>query len=175
MKEIVLFSEDKIKSRVKALAEEINSHYGDEDIVAIPLLRGGVMFATDLVRYLKIPVEMDFLTTSSYGFSESSSGNVNILTDLRTDIRDRNVLLIDDIIDTGKTLFEVKKFIESKSPKSINICTMLDKPSRREADIKSDFVGFEVDDLFIVGYGLDYKNFYRNIPYIFVFGEDDNA
>lgn len=174
MRKSVLFDEKTIVNRVKEVADEINGEYGGKPIVAIPLLRGGIMFATDLIRNLKCPVEVDFLTTSSYGFSDTSSGNVNILTDLRTDIEGKDVLIIDDIIDTGKTLFKVRDFLKTKNPNSIKICTMLDKPSRRDADISVDFCGFEVDDLFIVGYGLDYKNFYRNIPYIFVFEEDDN-
>lgn len=174
MRKSVLFDENTIVNRVKEVADEINGEYGDKPIVAIPLLRGGIMFATDLIRNLNCPVEVDFLTTSSYGFSDTSSGNVNILTDLRTDIEGKDVLIIDDIIDTGKTLYKVRDFLKTKNPNSIKICTMLDKPSRRDADISVDFCGFEVDDLFIVGYGLDYKNFYRNIPYIFVFEEDDN-
>lgn len=174
MRKSVLFDENTIVNRVKEVADEINGEYGDKPIVAIPLLRGGIMFATDLIRNLKCTVEVDFLTTSSYGFSDTSSGNVNILTDLRTDIEGKDVLILDDIIDTGKTLYKVRDFLKTKNPNSIKICTMLDKPSRRDADISVDFCGFEVDDLFIVGYGLDYKNFYRNIPYIFVFEEDDN-
>lgn len=174
MRKIILFDEEKILNKVEEVADQINSEYGDTPIVAIPLLRGGIMFATDLIKKLKCPVEVDFLTTSSYGFSETSSGNVNILTDLRTDIEGKDVLIIDDIIDTGKTLYKVREFLRTKNPNSIKICTMLDKPSRREADISVDFYGFEVDDLFIVGYGLDYQNFYRNVPYIFVFEKDDD-
>ena len=165
MRKTILFDEEKILNRVEEVADQINSEYGDTPIVAIPLLRGGIMFATDLIKKLKCPVEVDFLTTSSYGFSETSSGNVNILTDLRTDIEGKDVLIIDDII---------REFLRTKNPNSIKICTMLDKPSRREADISVDFYGFEVDDLFIVGYGLDYQNFYRNVPYIFVFEKDDD-
>lgn len=174
MRKTVLFDEKTILNRVREVADEINDEYGDKPIVAIPLLRGGIMFATDLIRNLKCSVELDFLTTSSYGFSETSSGNVNILSDLRTDIEGKDVIIIDDIIDTGKTLYKVRDFLKTKNPNSIKICTMLDKPSRRDADISVDFCGFEVDDLFIVGYGLDYQNFYRNIPYIFVFEKDDD-
>ncbi|MCI6610381.1 MAG: hypoxanthine phosphoribosyltransferase [Ezakiella sp.] len=173
MKRVVLFKEEEIERRVGELADELNKVYSGKEVVVIPLLRGGVVFAMDLVKKFKFPVEMDFLTTSSYGFSDTTSGNVNILNDIRTDVKGKDVLLVDDIIDTGKTLLKVKEFMLSKSPASIKVCTMLDKPSRRVEDIQPDFTGFKVEDLFIVGYGLDYQNFYRNIPYIFVFEKEE--
>ncbi len=169
----VLFSKEQIQERIDKVAEEINEYYKGEPIIVIPLLRGGFMFASDLVRRLDMLVEMDFITTASYGSGKVSSGDVKIFSDLRSNIEGKNVLIVDDIIDSGHTLKFIKDYIAIKKPKSLKIATMLDKPSRRTQDVNSDFVGFEVDDLFIVGYGLDYENNYRNIPYIFAFVEED--
>lgn len=169
----VLFSKEQIQERIDKVAEEINEYYKGEPIIVIPLLRGGFMFASDLVRRLDMLVEMDFITTASYGSGKVSSGDVKIFSDLRSNIEGKNVLIVDDIIDSGHTLKFIKDYIAIKKPKSLKISTMLDKPSRRTQDVNSDFVGFEVDDLFIVGYGLDYENNYRNIPYIFAFVEED--
>lgn len=169
----VLFSKEQIQERIDKVAEEINEYYKGEPIIVIPLLRGGFMFASDLVRRLDMLVEMDFITTASYGSGKVSSGDVKIFSDLRSNIEGKNVLIVDDIIDSGHTLKFIKDYIAIKKPNSLKIATMLDKPSRRTQDVNSDFVGFEVDDLFIVGYGLDYENNYRNIPYIFAFVEED--
>ena len=169
----VLFSKEQIQERIDKVAEEINEYYKGEPIIVIPLLRGGFMFASDLVRRLDMLVEMDFITTASYGSGKVSSGDVKIFSDLRSNIEGKNVLIVDDIIDSGHTLKFIKDYIAIKKPKSLKIATMLDKPSRRTQDVNSDFVGFEVDDLFIVGYGLDYENNYRNIPYILEFVEED--
>ncbi len=168
-KEKVLFSREEIFQRVKELGEEISNDYEGGEIIAISLLRGSFIFAADLVREISIPVNVDFMTTSSYGHRESSSGIVEIITDVRTDIKGKEVLIIDDIIDSGHTMKKVVEFINMKEPKSIRTCCMLDKPSRREADIIPDYVGFTIPDVFIVGYGLNYGDFYRNIPYIFTF------
>lgn len=168
----VLFSQEQIQKRIDEVAKEINEFYKGEPIIVIPLLRGGFMFASDLVRRLDMLVEMDFITTASYGSGKVSSGDVKIFSDLRSNIEGKNVLIVDDIIDSGHTLKFMKDYISIKKPKTLKIATMLDKPSRRTQDINSDFVGFEVEDLFIVGYGLDYENNYRNIPYIFAFVEE---
>lgn len=133
------------------------------------LLRGSFIFAADLVREINTKVEVDFITTASYGDEESSSGIVNIVHDLRSNIQGKDVLIVDDIIDSGFTLKKVKEHLESKNPNSIKICVMLDKPSRRKVDLAPDFVGFSIPDVFIVGYGLNYGSYYRNIPYIFTF------
>jgi len=167
--EKVLFSREEILQRVKELGEEIGNDYKDGEIVALSLLRGSFIFAADLVREIKIPVNVDFMTTSSYGHGESSSGIVEIITDVRTDIKGKDVLIIDDIIDSGYTMKKVVEFINTKNPNSIKTCCMLDKPSRREADIAPDYVGFTIPDVFIVGYGLNYGDYYRNVPYIFTF------
>lgn len=168
----VLFSQEQIQKRIDGVAKEINDFYKGEPIIVVPLLRGGFMFASDLVRRLDMLVEMDFITTASYGNGKVSSGDVKIFSDLRSNVEGKNVLIVDDIIDSGHTLKFMKDYISIKKPKSLKIATMLDKPSRRTQDVNSDFVGFEVDDLFIVGYGLDYENNYRNIPYIFAFLEE---
>ena len=167
----ILFDSDEISERVKELGEKISTDYEGEDIVVVSLLRGSFIFAADLVRKIKNPVNVDFMTTSSYGNEEMSSGIVEIITDVRTDIKGKNVLIVDDIIDSGHTMKKVVEFINMKEPKSIKICCMLDKPSRREADIFPDYVGFTIPDVFIVGYGLNYGDYYRNIPYIFTFDE----
>lgn len=170
MERQILFSREEIKEKVISLAKDIERDMED-DFVVISLLRGSFIFASDLVREIDKLVEIDFLTTSSYGHSESSSGEVKFLTDLRTDIEDRNVLVVDDILDTGNTLYAVKDKLMEKNPKSLKTCVLLDKPSRREADVSADYVGFEIDDIFIVGYGLNYGDHYRNVPYIYTYKE----
>ena len=167
----ILFSQDEISKRVKELGKVISNDYKDRDIVVISLLRGSFIFAADLIRELEVPVNIDFMTTSSYEHNEISSGIVEIINDVRTDIKDKDVLIVDDIINSGHTMKKVVEFVGMKEPKSINICVMLDKPSRREADIAPDYVGFTIPDVFIVGYGLNYGDYYRNIPYIFTFDE----
>lgn len=170
MERQILFSREEIKEKVISLAKDIERDMED-DFVVISLLRGSFIFASDLVREIDKLVEIDFLTTSSYGHSESSRGEVKFLTDLRTDIEGRNVLVVDDILDTGNTLYAVKEKLMEKNPKSLKTCVLLDKPSRREADVSADYVGFEIDDIFIVGYGLNYGDHYRNVPYIYTYKE----
>lgn len=168
-KERVLFAREDIAYRIREMGIEISEYYKGNEIVVISLLRGSFIFTSDLVREIKSPVEVDFMTTASYGDEEVSSGMVNILQDIRTDIKNRDVLIVDDIIDTGNTLSKVIEHLSKKQPKSIKICVMLDKPSRRKVDLQPDFSGFVIPDVFIVGYGLNYGNYYRNIPYIFTF------
>jgi len=167
----VLFNEEQIAKRVKELGEEISKDYEGNDLVVISLLRGSFVFAADLVRAITVPVNIDFMTTSSYGYSQKTSGIVEIINDIRTDIKDKDLLIVDDIMDSGNTMKEVVDYIGKKGPRSVKTCVMLDKPSRREADISPDYVGFTIPDVFIVGYGLNYGDFYRNIPYIFTFDE----
>lgn len=168
-KEKTLFSREEIHTRVKELGQEVSKAYEDKDLVVVSLLRGSFIFTADLVREMSIPVEVDFMTTSSYGNSEVSSGLVDIVFDLRASIEGKDVLIVDDIIDSGFTLEKVIEHLEAKNPRSIKICVMLDKPSRRKVDLSPDFVGFSIPDVFIVGYGLNYGSYYRNIPYIFTF------
>lgn len=167
--ENVLFNEKQISDRIKEVGAKISEDYKDKDLVVVSLLRGSFIFAADLVRAINIPVQIDFMTTASYGHSEESSGHVALIHDLMSDVKGKDVLIVDDIIDSGRTLSIVREMIKERNPNSIKICTMLDKPSRRTEDINADYVGFEIEDLFIVGYGLNYKDHYRNIPYIFTF------
>lgn len=168
-REKVLFSREVIDERVRALGKEISEIYKDKDLVIISLLRGSFIFCADLVREMDIPVEIDFVTTHSYGHGEISNGNVEIVHDLRTDLKGKDVLIVDDIMDSGHTIKKVRAHLQSKEPNSVNICVMLDKPSRRQVALDPDYIGFSIDDLFIVGYGLNYGDHYRNIPYIFTF------
>ncbi len=169
---IILFNELEIKKRIKEMAAEIDNYYNGNKIVVISLLRGSFIFAADLVREIKSTINIDFLTTSSYDNEKISSGFVQIVNDIREDISDRDVLLVDDILDSGKTMNYVIKHLEKRNPRSIKTCVLLDKPSRRTENIEPDFVGFEIEDVFIVGYGLNYGDFYRNVPYIFTFDND---
>lgn len=167
--EKTLFTREEISSKVKELGKELTEKYKAKDLVVVSLLRGSFIFAADLIREIDTALEVDFITTSSYGYSETTTGVVDIVHDLRTDIEGKDVLVVDDIIDTGYTLLKVLDHIKSKNPKSINTCVMLDKPSRRKVDLKPDYCGFTIPDVFIVGYGLNYGVHYRNIPYIFTF------
>jgi len=168
-KEKILYSRGDISTRIKELGEIISEKYRKKNLLVISLLRGSFIFTADLVRELSIPVEVDFMTTASYGHEEMSSGNVEIVHDIRTNAEGRDILIVDDIIDSGFTLKKVKETLDLKNPNSIEICVMLDKPSRRRVDINPKFVGFSIPDVFIVGYGLNYGDYYRNIPYIFTF------
>ncbi len=167
----ILFDAEQIAKRVKEMGTEITKDYEGKEIVVISLLRGSFVFAADLVRAIEVPVNIDFMTTSSYGYNQESSGLVEIVTDIRTDIKDKYVLIVDDIMDSGNTMKEVVEYIRRKGPKSIKTCVMLDKPSRREVEITPDYVGFTIPDVFIVGYGLNYGDYYRNVPYIFTFDD----
>ncbi|MDO5027419.1 MAG: hypoxanthine phosphoribosyltransferase [Tissierellia bacterium] len=165
----VLFDENQIKETVKKLGDQISKHYKDQSIIVVPLLRGSFIFAADLVREISSPVIIDFMTTSSYEDKECSSGKVEVLQKLRCDIEGKNVLVVDDICDSGNTAKNIMDLLSKENPKSIKLAVMLDKPSRRQVDIKPDFVGQTIDDVFIVGYGLNYGDYYRNVPYIFTF------
>lgn len=168
-KEKILFTKSEIDNKVKELGEIISKDYKNKDLIVVSLLKGAFVFTADLVREITVPVEIDFMTTSSYGYGQESSGEVELVSDISSVIENRDVLIVDDIIDSGYTMLRVKEYLEKKSPKSIRICTMLDKPSRRKVKIDADYVGFSIPDLFIVGYGLNYEEHYRNIPYIFTF------
>ena len=163
MKEEILLSEQQIKEKVKELGAQITKDYKDKNLCVVSLLRGSFMFMSDLVRQIDIPICIDFMTTSSYEDAEKSTGKVKILTD---------VLIVDDIIDSGNTIVNTLEYIKQKNPKSVKTCVLLDKPSRRQVEYNADYVGFEIDDVFIVGYGLNYKSSYRNIPYIFIWNKD---
>ena len=162
-----LISEKDIKKRITELGEDINHFYKDtKKLLVVGLLRGSFVFIADLARELKIPVEVDFMTASSYGNSMQSSNNIRILTDLNTDIKNLDVLLVEDIIDTGHTLNQVIKLLNNRKPKSLEVCCLLNKFSRRETDIESKWVGFDIPDEFVVGYGIDYAQDNRHLPFI---------
>ena len=168
-KERTLYSREDINTRVRELGKVISEEYKGKKLLVVSLLRGSFIFTSDLVREISIPVEIDFMTTASYGHDEISSGNVEIVHDVRTKVDGKEILIVDDIMDSGYTLKKVKDLLESKNPNSVKICVMLDKPSRRKVDLEPNFVGFSIPDVFIVGYGLNYGDYYRNIPYIFTF------
>nr|WP_300005529.1 hypoxanthine phosphoribosyltransferase [Tissierella sp.] len=167
--EKTLFTREEISNKVKELGTELKTYYEGKDLVVISLLRGSFIFAADLIRDIDMHLEVDFITTSSYGYSETTTGVVEIVHDLRTNIEGKDVLIVDDIIDTGYTLLKVIEHLKSKNPNSVKTCVMLDKPSRRKVDLSPDFCGFSIPDVFIVGYGLNYGVHYRNIPHIFTF------
>ena len=162
-----LISAKAIAARVEALAAEISAHYrGTDKLVVIGLLRGSFIFIADLVRELDLPVEVDFLEVSSYGNAMESSREVRILKDLRGEIEGRDLLVVEDIIDTGRTLRHVLDILATRHPKRIEVCALLDKPSRREVDVKARWVGFEIPDKYVVGFGIDYAQRNRNLPHI---------
>lgn len=159
-------SEEDIAKKVEELAKRITKDYKNEDILLVGLLKGSTIFLADLIRKLDLDSNLDFIVASSYGIEMNSTRDVRILKDLEVDIKDRNVLIVEDIIDTGYTLSKVTQTLKIRNPKSIKICTLLDKPSRREVDIKVDYVGFQIEDKFVVGYGIDYAEKHRGLPYI---------
>ncbi len=162
-----MISAKSIAARVESLADEISDHFIDtEKLIVVGLLRGSFVFIADLVRELDLPVEVDFLETSSYGDGTESSREVRILKDLRGEIEGRDVLVVEDIVDTGHTLNHVIHLLESRNPKRLKVCALLDKPSRREVDVNATWVGFEIPDEFVVGYGIDYAQRNRNLDHI---------
>ncbi len=162
-----MISAKAIAARVEALAREITLHFqGCDKLVVVGLLRGSFVFVADLVREIDLPVEVDFLEASSYGDTLQSSREVRILKDLRGEIAGRDVLVVEDIVDTGFTLHHVTGLLLSRAPKRLEVCALLDKPSRREVDIKATWTGFEIPDEFVVGYGIDFAQRNRNLPYI---------
>ncbi len=164
--EKVLFSKEQIKEIVSRLGTEISKDYKDKNLLLVGILKGSVVFMADLMRELSIPCNIEFMALSSYGSETRSSGVVRVLKDLSIDIKDYDVLVIEDILDSGNTLFQLKTMLEMRKPKSLKICTFFDKPERRTADITADYVGAEIPDAFIVGYGLDYAEKYRNLSYV---------
>ena len=163
----VLFSENDIQNAIKNLGEKINADYKDEELFLICVLKGAVMFMVDLAKHLKMPVDMEFIRLSSYGSGFTSTGKVNAVDISLPDLNGKNVLIIEDIIDTGHTARFLMDFMKHNfKAKSVKFCSLLDKRIKREVDIDPDYYGLDVDDKFLVGYGLDYDGFYRNLPYI---------
>lgn len=168
----VIITEDEIKKRVAELAEQISNDYNGKNLLLLVLLRGGVLFLADLSRQLTVNAEIDFMAVTRYT-GDAPSNEVKIIKDLDKPIEDKDVLIIEDIIDNGNTLDFVIKHLKHRSPKSLKICTLLDKPSQRIVNINSDYNGFVIPDKFVVGYGLDYKQRYRNLPYIGILKTED--
>ncbi|MBI5408180.1 MAG: hypoxanthine phosphoribosyltransferase [Nitrospirae bacterium] len=161
---------EQIQIRVRELASKISEEYQGKEILAVGILKGAFMFFSDIVRHIQAPMSIDFITASSY-LKAQTSGEITIHCDIRADVEDKHVLLIEDIVDTGLTLQYIRNMLSAKKPASIKICAFLDKKARRRADIEIDYVGFEIPDKFVVGYGLDYDNKFRNLPYISIFKE----
>ncbi len=164
----VLIPENEVNEIVKRLGKQITEHYGqlEKELMVIGLLRGSFIFMADLVRHIKIPLVVDFMTVSSYGDGTISSGDVKIVMDLDSSVEDRDVLLIEDIVDTGRTFSKVIRMMQNRNPRSLNVCTFLNKPEARVTDVQIDFCGVDIPDEFVVGYGLDFAQGYRNLPYV---------
>jgi hypoxanthine phosphoribosyltransferase len=162
----VLIEEERLQGRIRELGEEISSDYTGRDLLLVGVLKGAVFFMSDLMRNLTIPCEIDFMAISSYGDSTDSSGVVRILKDLDINIEGRDVLVVEDIIDSGLTLSYLMRNLEAREPASLEICALLTKPERREIDVPVRYVGFEIPNRFVIGYGLDFAERYRNLPYV---------
>lgn len=162
----VLVSEQQLKDKVAQLGAQISQDYAGKDLVLVSILKGAVVFMADLMRAVTIPCSIDFMVVSSYGAGTTTTGLVKIIKDLDSDLSGKDVLIVEDILDTGVTLSNLVPMLKMRDPNSVRICAILDKPSRRRADIQADYIGFEVPDEFVVGYGLDYDEKYRNLPYV---------
>lgn len=163
--ERVLLTEEQIKTRVAELGKQISQEYAGKTPIFVGVLKGVVVYFADMIRAVDIPCEIDFMCMSSYAGTQSQ-GKINVRLDLSRDIAGRHVVILEDILDTGRTLKKTVEYLQSKHPASLKICTFLDKPDRRVADIQADYVGYTIPDLFVVGYGLDYNEAYRNLPFI---------
>ena len=161
-----LFSEEQLKNRVREIAQQITADYQGKEIMLISVLRGSFVFMADLCRAIDLPCTLDFMAVSSYGKGTKSSGQVQITKDLSEDITDRHIIVVEDILDSGNTLSYLLKILENRHPASIRLCTLLDKPDRRVKPVQVHYSGFTIPDAFVVGYGLDYAEKYRNLPYI---------
>lgn len=162
----VLISKEDVEKRIKEMAAQISREYEGESLHLVCILRGSIFFTCELAKYITVPVTIDFMSVSSYGNETVSSGRIKILKDLDDPIQGKNVLVVEDIIDSGRTLAHLLGFLKVREPKSLKLCTLLDKPDRREVPVDVDYVGMQIPDLFVVGYGLDYAQKYRNLPYI---------
>jgi hypoxanthine phosphoribosyltransferase len=162
----VLLSQETIGRRVEELGRQISADYAGRELVVIGVLTGSVLFLADVIRHISVPMELDFVAMSSYGAETKSSGEVRITKDLGHPIHGKHVLVAEDIVDTGLTLRYLLETIHARQPASVSTCVLLDKPSRRQVDVRVDYTGFEIEDRFVVGYGLDYAGRYRNLPYI---------
>jgi hypoxanthine phosphoribosyltransferase len=173
--ERTLISEEEIHQRISELGEQITRDYENQDLMLVGVLKGAVIFMVDLARTINLPLEIDFMATSSYGASTESSGVVRILKDLDRSIEGRNILIVEDIVDSGLTLKYLREILSDRGPRSIRICALLNKQKARKADVEIDYVGFEIPDEFVIGYGLDFAEIYRNLPFIGVLKREKYA
>ncbi|MGY0394462.1 MULTISPECIES: hypoxanthine phosphoribosyltransferase [unclassified Fusobacterium] len=160
-----LLTREEVEKRIKELAKEIEKDYQGKELVVIGLLKGSIVFMSDLIKEINLPLVIDFMSVSSYS-GTTSTGVIKVSKDTTIDLKDKDILIVEDIIDTGLTLSHVKKLFQDRGVKSLKVCTLLDKPSRRTVEMKGEYVGFEIPDEFVIGYGLDYDQYYRNLPYI---------
>lgn len=168
----ILVDEDQIKRKVAELGAKITEDYRGKDLVLVGILKGAVIFMSDLVRNIKMPIGMDFMAVSSYGRSSTSTGEVRIIKDLDGSVENKDVIIVEDIIDTGYTLAYLTDNIRKRGARSVKVCTLLDKPERRKVDVPVDYPGFEIPDEFVIGYGLDYAEMGRNLPYVAALKEE---
>ncbi|MCX6031134.1 MAG: hypoxanthine phosphoribosyltransferase [Chloroflexi bacterium] len=164
----ILIPSDKLQARIAELGAEISRDYAGQDLLLLAVLKGSVLFLTDLMRHITVPHAIDFMAVSSYGTGQKSTGVVRIMKDLDASIEGRSVLIVEDIIDTGATLEYLVRILQARMPASLRICTLLNKPSRREVEVPVDYVGFDIPNKFVLGYGLDFHELYRNLPYVAV-------
>lgn len=162
----VLYSQEQIEARCRELGKEISAHYGSEPLIAVGIMRGCMFFFTEVLKSVTTPLKVDFMVVSSYGDGQKSTGTIKFERDMKEDIRGYHVLLVDDVVDTGLTLSSLKEMLALRQPKSIRICSMLNKPTAHKVPVCVDFTGFNIEKQFVVGYGLDYKQFYRNMNFI---------
>ena len=168
----ILVTEEEIEEKVKELGKQITEDYKDKDLILVGILKGAVIFMSDLARNIKMPIGMDFMAVSSYGRSSTSTGEVRIIKDLDFSVENKDVLIVEDIIDTGYTLAYLTDNLKKRGAKSVKVCTLLDKPERRKVDVSVDYLGFAIPDEFVVGYGLDYSEMGRNLPYVAALKEE---
>ena len=162
----IMFSEEEVSGRIRELGEKISKDYAGKEILLVCVLKGAAFFACELAKRISLPVQMEFMRCSSYGNETESSGVVKIIQDLDQPIRGKNGIIVEDIIDTGRTLGYLVELLRKRDPESVALCTLLDKPERRVTDVKAEYTGFQIPDEFVVGYGLDYAQKYRNLPFI---------
>lgn len=162
----VFYSTEDLQEACKRLGEQITKDYEGKDLLAVAILNGAAIFFTDLIRQIDLPLDIDFMAVSSYGAGTSSSGKIKMIKDLNSDIAGRDVLIVEDILDTGRTLKHLVELLKTRGPASLKLAALLDKPARRVEDIHADYIGYTIPDAFVVGYGLDYAEKYRNLPYV---------
>lgn len=169
-----IVTQEEMRTRIKELGRQITADYEGKDLILVGILKGAFAFYADLARAIRVPLRVDFLVVTSYGAKSSTSGKVKMVTDLTEDIAGRDVLLVEDIVDSGLTVQYLMKTLSKRRPKSIKACTLLSKPARRKVDVSVDYIGFEIANQYVVGYGLDYQQKYRNLPYLAVLDKVDD-